>query len=106
TYWNKSAERLYGWSTKDVSCKRVDELIFRDTSQFDRVRTEVMEKSEWKGELCHVTRGDEPVIVESHWTLIQDDIGRAKSILLVNTNVSERKKIEAQFLRTQRMESI
>jgi two-component system cell cycle sensor histidine kinase/response regulator CckA len=106
TYWNKSAERLYGWSTKDVSSKRVDELIFRDTSQFDRVRTEVMEKSEWKGELCQVTRGDEPVIVESHWTLIQDDIGRAKSILLVNTNVSERKKIEAQFLRTQRMESI
>ena len=106
SYWNKSAERLYGWPARDVAGKRIDELIVRDEAQFDRVRKEVLEKLEWKGELCQVTRGDEPVVVESHWTLIQDDIGKPKSILLVNTDVSERKKIEAQFLRTQRMESI
>src|SRR6185503_170524 len=106
TYWNKSAERLYGWPAKDATGKKVDDLIFRDASHFDRVKREVLEKSEWKGEFCQVTRGDEPVVVESHWTLIQDDIGKPKSILLVNTDVSEKKKIEAQFLRTQRMESI
>src|SRR6266700_4461218 len=38
--------------------------------------------------------------------MVQDDSGRAKSILMVNTDVSEKRKIEAQFLRTQRMESI
>lgn len=106
TYWNKSAEGLYGWTAKDVAGKKIDQLIFRDASQFDRVKKELLEKAEWKGEFCQVTRGDEPVIVESHWTLIQDDIGKPKSILLVNTNVSEKKQIEAQFLRTQRMESI
>src|SRR5262249_46844327 len=51
-------------------------------------------------------RGDEAVIVESQWTLVSDDAGQPKSILIVNTNISEKKKMEAQFLRTQRMDSI
>ncbi len=106
TYWNKSAERLYGWADKEADGKRADELLFRDRSYFDRTRKEVIEKGEWKGECCQVTRGDESVIVESQWTLVSDDAGRPKSILVVNTDVSEKRKIEAQFLRTQRMESI
>ena len=106
TYWNKSAERLYGWASKDASGKKADEMLFRDRSYFDRARKEVMEKGEWKGECCQVTQGDESVIVESQWTLVTDETGRPKSILMVNTDVSEHKKIEAQFLRTQRMESI
>ena len=105
-YWNKSAERLYGWPAKEAYGKRTDELIYRDASYFNRSRKEVMEKGEWRGECCQVTRGDENAIVESQWTLVQDDAGQPKSILLVNTNISEKKSIEAQFLRTQRMESI
>jgi len=106
TYWNKSAERLYGWADKEAYGKRADELLFRDRSYFERTRKELLEKGEWKGECCHVTRGDESVIVESEWTLVADDSGKPKSILVVNTDVSEKRKIEAQFLRTQRMESI
>jgi PAS domain S-box-containing protein len=105
-YWNKSAERLYGWPAKDAYGKFADELIFRDHSYFQRVKKEVLEKGEWKGESCQVTKGDEPVVVESTWTLVNDNAGRPRSILVVNTDVSEKKKIEAQFLRTQRMESI
>jgi len=106
TYWNKSAERLYGWSAKDACGKTADELLFRDRSYFDRAKKEVLEKGEWKGECCQVTSGDESVIVESQWTMVPDETGRPKSILMVNTDVSEKRKIEAQFLRTQRMESI
>lgn len=105
-YWNKSAERLYGWACREVHGKFADELIFRDHSYFQRVKQEVLEKGEWKGESCQVTKGDEPVVVESTWTLVNDNSGRPRSILIVNTDVSEKKKIEAQFLRTQRMESI
>jgi PAS domain S-box-containing protein len=105
-YWNKSAERLYGWSAKDVYGKCAENLIFRDPSYFERSKKEVLERGEWKGESCHVTKGDESLIVESHWTLIADAAGKPKSILMVNTDQTERKRIEAQFLRTQRMESI
>jgi nitrogen-specific signal transduction histidine kinase/ActR/RegA family two-component response regulator len=39
-------------------------------------------------------------------TLIRDDEGHPKSVLVINTDITDRKKIEAQFLRAQRMESI
>jgi two-component system, cell cycle sensor histidine kinase and response regulator CckA len=37
---------------------------------------------------------------------VRDEQGRPKSMLMVNTNVTEKKKFEAQLLRVQRMESI
>jgi PAS domain S-box-containing protein len=106
TYWNRSAERLYGWSAREVQGKRADQLLFRDTDYFEKAKAAALEYGEWKGESCHVHSGDQNVVVESEWTLVHDDTGSPKSILIVNTDLTERKKIEAQFLRNQRMESI
>ena len=46
------------------------------------------------------------ITVEGHWTLVRDAEGEPKSILCINTDITERKKLETQFLRAQRMESI
>ena len=106
SYWNKSAERLYGWPGREVQGKRADQLLFRDITHFEQAKAAVLECGEWKGELCQVNSGDGTVVVESEWTLVHDDAGMPKSILVVNTDLTERKKIEAQLLRNQRMESI
>jgi nitrogen-specific signal transduction histidine kinase len=45
-------------------------------------------------------------VVESRWTLVRDDHGQPSSILVINTDITQRKSMEAQFLRAQRMESI
>ena len=44
--------------------------------------------------------------MESRWTLVRDDQGAPTSILVINTDVTEKKRMESQFLRAQRMESI
>jgi PAS domain S-box-containing protein len=106
TYWNKSAERLYGWPAREACGKRADQLLFRDVSYFQTAKTCVFECGEWKGECSQVNSGDSPVVVESEWTLVHNEAGEPKSILIVSTDVSDRKKIEAQLLRNQRMESI
>lgn len=105
-YWNKSAERLYGWPAREVLGRRIDNLIYRDTTHYQQAYSETLMHGEWLGECRQVTRGDEAVIVESRWTLVHDDAGQPKSILIVNTNISAKKTIESQLLRTQRMESI
>ncbi len=46
------------------------------------------------------------ITVEGHWTLIRDDEGHPKSVLVINSDITEKKNIEAQFMRAQRMESI
>src|SRR5262249_4462145 len=77
-----------------------------DTTQFDKAMRTVLQKGEWMGELRQVTKHGKHILVEARWTLVLDDIARPASILTINTDITEKKKMEAQFLRAQRMESI
>ncbi|RMH81626.1 MAG: PAS domain S-box protein, partial [Calditrichaeota bacterium] len=106
-YWNKSAERLYGWKVEEAIGNNMFSLLFKgDAEAFLTARRAVLQKGEWQGELRQVTKAGREIIVESRCTLVHDDEGEARSILIVNTDITERKMIEAQFLRAQRMESI
>jgi len=56
--------------------------------------------------LHQFNRDGKEVIVSSRWTLVRDEQAQAKSILVVNTDITSSKQLEAQFLRAQRLESI
>jgi two-component system, cell cycle sensor histidine kinase and response regulator CckA len=106
-YWNKGAERLYGWKSQEAMNRNANVLLFQDdlTVPTEALRN-LIRKGEWKGELQQVTKSGKKIVVESRWTLLRDEAGEPKSILVINTDVTEKKQIEAQFLRTQRMETI
>ncbi len=106
TYWNRSAERLYGWGNGNVYGQNAEALIFNDRAYFERAKTLTLQRGEWHDSACKVHRGTDTLTVESRWSLVLDDRGKPRAILIINTDVSEQKNIEAQFLRTQRMESI
>jgi len=91
-YWNKGAERLYGWLAEEAIGKRADELFSTDsTSRHAEARRLILEKGEWMGELCQSTKGGKEIIVESRRTLLHDGKGAPKSVLVINTDVTERK---------------
>ncbi|MEX2381827.1 MAG: GAF domain-containing protein [Opitutales bacterium] len=105
-YWNKSAARLYGWSAEEVKGRSCRELLYSDPAAFQAATEATLASGEWLGELEQRARGGERLIVECRWTLVRDTDGRPKSILAINTDISARKVLEAQFRRAQRMESI
>ncbi|MEH2455058.1 PAS domain S-box protein [Nostoc sp.] len=106
-FWNKGAERLYGWKAEEVVGKNVLQVLYKEISpQVEDAYLRVMNTGEWRGELHQLTREGKVIIVESRWTLIRDDNGQPKSILSVNTQITEQKQLEAQLLRSQRLESI
>lgn len=106
-FWNKGAEKIYGWSAEEVIGRNAAEILFKDRSpQFDAAREAIIRNGEWKGEMHQVRRDGDEIIVESRWTLVRDEEGKPKSILVINTDVTEKKRMESQFLRAQRMESI
>ena len=106
-FWNKGAERLYGWTSDEVIGKSAVELLYKERSaQFEEARQVVRQHGEWIGELHQTRRDGKEVFVESRWTLVRDDSGKPTSILVINTDITEKKRMEAQFLRAQRMESI
>lgn len=106
-YWNKGAQHLYGWMAEEVIGKNADELLYKGKStKLIEAEKSVIEKGEWIGELHQITKYGNEIIVESRWSLIRDNEGKPKSILIINTDITEKKKFELQLLRSQRMESI
>jgi len=107
-YWNKSAERVYGWSAEEMLGKNADELLYKDVvaSASETPLKVALDKGEWSGELKQKTKGGQHITVQSRWTLVRDNDGEPKSLLVINSDITEKKKLEAQVLRTQRMESI
>ncbi|MBS0660755.1 MAG: PAS domain S-box protein [Verrucomicrobia bacterium] len=106
TYWNKSAERLHGWTADEVLGRGARDFLYRDQAAFDESTAKALESGEWTGEMEHLTKDGRTLEVECRLTLVRDEGGAPTSILAIHTNVTERKKLEAQFLRAQRMESI
>lgn len=105
--WNKSAERIYGWAVEEVKGVHAYNFLKQGTdSQLEEATRAVFEKGEWTGELHQMTRAHEKILVESRWNLVRDGEGRPTSILVLNLEITERKRLEAQFLRVQRLESI
>ena len=105
-FWNKGAERLYGWGREEVLNRNVDDMLYIDSLKVEEAYRLTRSQGDWHGELHHYTKGGEELDIESRWTLIRDHAGDPKSVLAINTDITEKKKIEAQFLRAQRMESI
>ncbi len=105
-FWNASAERIYGWTRDEITGKRADSILFKEKLQMKEAQEILLKKGEWIGELRQQNKDGSEVLIEGRWTLLKDEKGNPKSILAVNTDITERKKIEAQFLRVQRLESI
>jgi PAS domain S-box len=107
TYWNAQAEALLGWTRAEVVNHHVEPLLFPD-GEFDRgpICKKLREEGRWQGELRPKTKQGGTLIVESRWTLVHGEDGQPTSVLFINTDVTEQRRVEAQFLRAQRMESI
>jgi PAS domain S-box-containing protein len=107
-YWNKSAERLYGWQANEVLGKNATELLYKHVSfsPGNNPLKVALDTGEWSGELKQATKDGKEITVQSRWTLVRDNDGTPKSLLVINSDITEKKRLEAQILRTQRMESI
>jgi PAS domain S-box-containing protein len=106
-YWNKGAERIYGWELSEVLGSNISEVIFGgDERRVEEAHTALQNTGEWKSEGRQKTKGGQTLIVESRWSLIGNEQGQPDYILIINTDVTEQRRTEEHLLRAQRMESI
>jgi len=106
TFWSKGAERLYGWTVAEAMEQDIGTLVCVDPHGPDEIRAALLTTEEWRGETDHKTKSGRQLIVHSRATLVRDAGGEPKSVLSINTDITEQKDLEARLLRAQRMESL
>ncbi|MFZ3172339.1 MAG: PAS domain S-box protein [Carboxydocellales bacterium] len=103
TFWNKGAEKGCGWSKEEAVGKNYRELFktqFPNTLEV--IEKELLENGHWQGELIKTRKDGQQIILDSRWTLLQDEEGKPKSIMEINTDMTEKKAIEQVLRQTDR----
>ncbi len=99
-YWNKSAERMYGWRADEVIGKRTTDFLFDSIPpDYARAQQTLLERGEWRGEFNQITKDGKELIVEGRWTLVRDEDGRPVQKLVVNTDVTEHNRLQSELQR-------
>jgi diguanylate cyclase (GGDEF)-like protein/PAS domain S-box-containing protein len=93
-FWNKGAERLYGWTAEEAIGRSFVELLHGDPAMVHEAYREVLQKGEWTGETIERHKDGSPLQVEVNWTLVRDENGEPKTIFAIKSDISRRKLAE------------
>jgi PAS domain S-box-containing protein len=96
-YWNRGAEELYGWTAEQAVGRVVLELL---NTMFEvplkQIEEQVIEAGRWEGELVQTKKDGSQVVVASRWSLQRDESSAPVAILIINNDITERKRAEAE----------
>jgi len=105
-FWNKGAEALYGWTAAEIQGRSSFEVLLEDAPEVRAAQSAVVERGEWSGELVRRRKSGEEIVVDSRWTLVRDEHGAPLSVLAIDSDLTEKKRLQRQVLRAQRMDSL
>lgn len=94
TYWNKAAEKIYGWKAEEVIGKLSFEILqtnFLNISR-EQVIQQIFEKGNYFGEVIQKRKDDSPIEIEVNTILLKDNNGQANGYIAVARDISERKQ--------------
>ncbi len=89
SYWNRGAERLYGWSREEAVGRDVHTFLHTGPpAKLAAVLGTLQAAHHWQGEIEQVRRDGVAIIVSTGWTLQGDD--PAASLLQLSIDVTSR----------------
>jgi two-component system cell cycle sensor histidine kinase/response regulator CckA len=106
-FWSRGATKLYGWAEAEALGQDAA-LLLTDSAPDTTLATLMAEadSGSWQGEMMHRTKAGNQVFVLSRQTQMPQDDELAASTLVVNTDITEKKQLQAEFFQAQRMESL
>lgn len=91
TFWNKTAEQTYGWSTEEALGQLADMLL--RTSYPDRreaIEASLLDSGRWEGRVEQRTKAGTVLTVDARWALQHDHLGKPVGVLETHTDVTDR----------------
>src|SRR3977135_4359340 len=102
-YWNRGAEELYGWPAEQAVGRVILELlktIFQ--VPLEQIEEEVIDAGRWEGELVQTKKDGSQVVVASRWSLQRDERTAPVAILVINNDITKRKRAEEVARRSEK----
>jgi PAS domain S-box-containing protein len=103
-FWNREAEAMYGYSREEALGRVMHELL---ATVFPESRASVDDalarEGRWEGELRHARKDGEVIVVSSRQVLQRSDDGRPIAIITLNSDITERKRIEKELAHATRL---
>jgi PAS domain S-box-containing protein len=104
TYWNRGAQRIFGWTQAEVLGRVTHDLLHtRFPKPLEEIKEDLYAQGHWEGELEHIRSDGTGLTAASRWTLQRDPEGKPIGIIEMNFDLTERKRIE-QALRDKNIE--
>ncbi|MFC5521838.1 GAF domain-containing protein [Polaromonas jejuensis] len=96
-FWNRGAERLYGWTAEEVLGKTMAEAMYRDPQELTAAMRQTL-GNDWTGEREQLARDGSVVFVEMRSTAVRDEQGQVNGVMSINTDIRERKRAHEEIL--------
>jgi PAS domain S-box-containing protein len=106
-FWNRGAERLYGWTREEALGKNSHALL---RTQFpvsvQQILNEVRARGEWRGEIHNVTRDGYAVMVATRWTPRIGPDGHISGTFEINRDITEERRRQEHIRTAERLANL
>lgn len=106
-FMNRAAEELTSQSLDQARSQELTSVLhIRSDLPLAAAMQEVAHRGNWTGELTLLASDGSTRNVASRWTALADAQGKPTSFLITCNDITETKRLEQQYLRAQRLESV
>ena len=105
TYWNKAAEKIFGWRKEEVLGKNSRELLKTkfEGSSSDEAISNLWKEGSWEGEAQYLRKNGTYSFADVNATVLKDANGKELGIVIVARDITKRKKAEEEVKLSQKL---
>lgn len=106
-FWNRGAERLYGWTSEEATGKNCHELLKTSFPvPLREIHAAVRVQGEWRGELVHTNKDGRSIVVASRWTARTNATGAMIGTFEINRDLTEEKRRQEHSRNAERLATL